>query len=241
MTFPVKPTKLKAEMFSPKASASASAVAKPVAKPAAKKGGGNGGGGANQDANNPRGAGRKQIDWQANVTEELVSFAATSSSAALWWGSGAQTKNTDLMKKRDMMKHRIRNCHDAAENDDLIKFVKTFSILIEMITANLKHFLQSNDFKVLLDTQISFCNLEPKVTIEWPTWMKRERQLQAICGESDPDKWHALVKTQALEGKGLSAEDVISEQNRIWNEKLAELLRENSMDSMNQYFLQHIA
>ena len=49
------------------------------------------------------------------------------------------------------------------------------------------------------------------------------------------------MKTQALECKGLSAEDVISEQNRVWNEKLAELLRQNSMDSMKQYFPQHIA
>ena len=117
----------------------------------------------------------KKHGWQATVTEELVSFAATSSSDALWWGPGAQTENTDVMKKRKMMKHRIRNCHDAAENGDLIKFVKMFSILIEMVTANLKHGLQSNDFKVLLDTQIRFCNLEPKVPIGWPTWMKRER------------------------------------------------------------------
>ena len=191
---------------------------------------------------NQAGKGRKKHDWEAAVAADLKSFADSSQADALWWGSGAQTKKKDLEKKRDQVSNRIRNCNDMSEVEDLHKWKKAFSILIELVAASANHGLLSHDFKVMLDTQDSFRKLEPVVEIEWPKWMVWERHTQDIGSEVDAEKWHGLVATEALVAKGvLQGEKLVEEQTRLWNEKFAEILRKDCNEVLKRYFPQDIS
>lgn len=191
---------------------------------------------------NQAGKGRKKHDWEAAVAEDLKSFSETLQTDASWWGAGAHTKRKDLEKKRDQVKNRIRNCNDRGEVDDLHKWAKTFSILIELFEASAKHGLLSHDFKVLLDTQDSFRKLDPVVEIDWPSWMVWERHTQDIGSEVDAEKWHRLVATGALVDKGfVKGDKLVKEQARLWNEKFAQILRQESNEVLKRHFPQNVS
>ena len=182
--------------------------------------------------------GRPKMDWPPLVQKEVESFAASTETSQLYWGSEADTKLRDLHKQMSDIKTRINNSQDVNEVDELKRLLKKMDFIAESIRTVQQFGLGSEEFKRVYDLLHSTLALSD-VTLPIPKFLQWAREKMDIGISETPARWMEKVSSTQLKANGVS--DVLDEQVRLWCEKLASILRTTDKAVLTTQFPQYFS
>ena len=168
--------------------------------------------------------GRPKREWGPVIDAFANEFENSAGTNALLWGSEAPTKMKQLSKLKEQLTARLRTEKDIAVAQSLHVYLKKLGVVHAMIEVVNEHGMSSPEFLATYDLQVATMRLEPVITdINFPAHLSRSRHNMDISATSDSAQWIGQVSSTQLRSAGVT--NVREEQERLWCEKLAGLLK----------------
>ena len=202
-------------------------------KPSTKKRKSEGGGDQSkkQGINNKKGPGRPPTNYIAKADGTVNEFTASESTDPLWWGPEAKTKIKDLKKLHTEINGKAEAATTTLETDSLNMQYKRLGIVMSLVEGVNTHGFDAQAFHDIFDNQNQLAELAG-VSIEPPKFLLWHRSKGDIKSTDAHHQWVKRTTSLALETSGVSNVEV--EQQRLYSEKLASVLRMKDQKSRTE-------
>jgi len=126
-------------------------------------------------------------------------------------------------------RHRqIGQAADMAEVEQLRIASKRYNAITEITEVISTYGLESEEFKVAYDAQLTSLCCPPEASFEWPAHITWARDRMSITAATDPNRWLARVSTEGLKQSGVAADAINAEQQYLLSEKIADCCKGQS-------------
>lgn len=181
---------------------------------------------ASTPASSKKGArGRPKKDLKTDVDAHLQKFLTAPPTDPSWWGPEAKTQVKVLQNLSKDILARLKTSTDLNEIATLGASNKQLTSMTELVEEARVHGVSSNEFKQVYDLMLTRLQLEPIVTLELPPHLKYARHKIDIQATDSHERWLQWVTTEELKKQGLKDKDIASEQEKLWSERIASVLK----------------
>ena len=167
--------------------------------------------------------GRKPKDLQLEMVKLATQFLEAEPTSPLFWGSEAKTGMRLFEKLNKDVQDRIKKSTDNEETIRLRRILKHTTAIHNVMSVASINGLDTNEFADEFDMQQTSCQLEPVVSVAWPSHVLWSRHRMRIGAMSLPEPWFKMISSDALRENGVA--DVALEQDKLLGERVMSLLK----------------
>ena len=166
--------------------------------------------------------GRPPTNYTAKIDAITQEFTASESTDPIWWGAEAKTKHKELKKLHDEILKKQKEAKTTEEGNNLEVQAKRLGCVMAVVEGVLNHGFDSTSFHQIFDNQLQVVALSG-LSLDMPKFLLWHRSKGDIKSTDMLENWARRTTSAALRLKGVP--DVDAEQQRLYSEKLASVLR----------------